>query len=289
MQCSLCRIIVRCWGRLDGRIEDGGQIRRQGGFQIYRKSSMQVERIAWSELCSFQPQSRNERIRGAQSAAQRSRFYNGLDLKKHFSASWDEMKKRATTYLAFGIVFVVSGCFIYKLNFGYSYFAFFAIGIVLVKYGAEYLLDKDEMDDLNRDAIMGISLMIPGSIHYVLMRKEATETSIRIARVVRGVLMTSTFVICFINLIYSLSLTENPEYYQYIFLSITVGLLGIFAMMLWSAFETNDYCNRQNMPYVGGEFELEIQNTKRATTILFLVTSIVLLLLIHAAMTFEFD
>ena len=91
------------------------------------------------------------------------------------------------------------------------------------------------------------------------------------------------------NLIYSLSLTENPEYYQYIFLSITVGLLGIFAMMLWSAFETNNYCNRQNMPYVGGEFELEMQNTKRATTILFLVTSIVLLLLIHAAMTFEFD
>ncbi len=110
-------------------------------------------------------------------------------------------------------------------------------------------------EDSSRDRIMGMSFILPGMVQIRDMGKRAT-----------GIAMVVTYLACYLVLIsvaFSF-ITVDDVGRKALGMMVAFGLIILFADMLLCSIQSNEFCNREGLPHIGGEFEGNWTDTKRA-------------------------
>ncbi len=117
------------------------------------------------------------------------------------------------------------------------------------------LREKLRTEDSYRDRIMGMSFILPGLVQIRDMHRKAT-----------GMAMIATYLACYLVLLsvaFSF-ITVDDVGKRALGIMLVYSLLILFTDILLCAIQSNEFCNQEGLPYIGGEFEGNWTDTGRA-------------------------
>lgn len=177
----------------------------------------------------------------------------------------DGMTRYPNPYYALGTILFLIGIAAYLgLSVRETAIMPVCLGCSMFLRGAS-LGKKLRTEESARDRIMGMSFVLPGSVQICEMGRKAT-----------GAAMIATYVACYLvlaSLMFSFVTVEDVGDRMFATL-LTYSLVFLFADMVLCSIQSNEYCNRRGLPYIGGEFEGHWTNTALAYRLTVLAISI---------------
>ena len=158
-----------------------------------------------------------------------------------------------------------------SLLWGVPIFAFPALSAIHSGYSGYKNSNREDDPDCDRDGLMARSL-IRGFVQIKLFGNKTGLIQLAIFLLGLSTLGLGTHDA---SAIYGSS-NAFTDAMTGMFL-FSFGATAVLFSVLWSMLEVNDYCNKKGMSHKGGVFEMELENTKLGLTVLFIVTSIVLI------------